>query len=96
MGILDFIFQKPKTATVAKERLQIILAHERGVGDRALDADFIPRMQQEILEVVTRYLPISKDDVNINLARQGSVEIFELNVSLNAAGDQDSGNSRSR
>lgn len=85
MGILDFFLQKPKSATIAKERLQIILAHERGYGDQALDAEFIPRMQQEILEVVARYLPIQRDDIKINLAKQGAVEVFELNVSLSGA-----------
>ncbi|MEW5791262.1 MAG: cell division topological specificity factor MinE [Pseudomonadota bacterium] len=95
MGILDFFFQKPKSANIAKERLQIILAHERGVGSPAMESDFIPRMQQEILEVVARYLPVSRDDISINLAKQGSVEVFELNVSLNRRDGADGRGARS-
>lgn len=83
MGILDFLLPKPKSASVAKERLQIILAHERAVGDNGVTPDFIPRMQQEILEVIMRYMPIRQSDVKINLVKQDSLEVLELNVSLN-------------
>lgn len=83
MGILDFFLPKPKSANVAKERLQIILAHERAFDDGDVTPDFIPRMQQEILEVIMRYMPIRQNDVKINLVKQDSLEVLELNVSLN-------------
>ena len=91
MGILDFFFQKPKSAAIAKERLQIILAHERLFDDRGMDPDFIPRMQQEILDVVARYLPVNRDDIKINLSKQGAIEVLELNVSVSVDGKEQRG-----
>ena len=49
MSFLSFLLgQKKTSASVAKERLQIILAHERGRGD---SPDYLPQLQQELIAV---------------------------------------------
>lgn len=74
-------FQRPqKTAKVAKERLQIIIAHERAELGKP---DYLTSLQQDLLDVIAKYVPINKEDIKIELARQdGGCSILELNVTL--------------
>jgi cell division topological specificity factor len=69
------------TAAVAKERLQIIVAHERG-SSRRHSPDYLPALKKDLLEVVRKYVPISQDQVKVHLDRTGSCEILELNITL--------------
>ena len=57
MSFLSFLLgQKKTSASVAKERLQIILAHERGRGD---SPDYLPQLQQELIAVISKYVKIN-------------------------------------
>lgn len=81
MSILDYLFKnKPKsTASIAKERLQIIVSHERTA--RA-SPDYLPMLQKELLEVISKYVEIDKEQVKVELERSGNCSILELNVTL--------------
>ncbi len=80
MSFLDF-FRSNKTgsATLAKERLQIIVAHERG---RKGAPDFLPQLQQDILEVVRKYVQISEDHIKLSVDKRDDCEVLELNISM--------------
>jgi cell division topological specificity factor len=79
MSFLDYLLgRRSKTAEVAKERLQIILAHERSRNT----PDYLPALQQEILEVVAKYIAIDLHDIRVNLEREGDYEVLELNIPL--------------
>lgn len=77
--ILGYFHRPQETAKCAKERLQIIIAHERGERDKP---DYLPALQKEILAVIAKYVDIKKDDVKIELERQEGCSILELNVVL--------------
>ncbi|HMT92266.1 cell division topological specificity factor MinE [uncultured Thiothrix sp.] len=80
MGILDYFrTPKPKTAQVAKERLQILIAHERI--DRN-GPDFLPQLRNDIMNVIRKYVPIDDKDVNVHLERVNDCEVLELNIAL--------------
>jgi cell division topological specificity factor len=80
MSILSFLFQKKNpTATIAKERLQIVLAHERAGRD---GPDFLPLLQRDLLAVVAKYMEVSGDMVKVNLDRAGETSVLEINVEL--------------
>lgn len=80
MALLDFLFSaKPKTATAAKERLQIIIARERS--NRA-GPDFLPALHRELIEVISKYTKVNADDIKISLDRQGNLEVLDVNVVL--------------
>jgi len=70
---------EPGTANKAKERLQIIVAHERM---QRTAPDYLPAMQRDIIEVVRKYVAIEQDQVHINLSQEDNVSLLELNVSL--------------
>jgi cell division topological specificity factor len=83
MSLLDYIkqrFSAPDTAKIAKERLQIIIAHERikrqtGVVD-------LQELQQKLIDVISEYLHIERDQVNVELQRDANRSVLELNVTL--------------
>lgn len=77
--ILNYFRQPDESAKRAKERLQIIIAHERGARDQP---DYLPALQKELLDVIAKYVAISKEDVKIELERQDGCSILELNVVL--------------
>ena len=74
-----FRSKRSSSASIAKERLQIIVSHERR---RSSTPDFLPRLQQDILEVVRRYIQINEDQIKLSVDRKGDCETLELNISL--------------
>ncbi len=80
MGFLDYFrSEKKRSASVAKERLQVIVARER---TNRGGPDYLPVLQQEILEVIRRYIAVDDDAVRIQVEREGDCEVLELNVTL--------------
>jgi cell division topological specificity factor len=82
MGILDYFrSEKKKTATRAKDRLQIIVAHQRS--GRTDDADYLPKLKEEILKVISKYVEIEPEQINVQLdTNDDDCPILELNVAL--------------
>jgi len=74
-----FKSSEKNTASIARERLQIIVAHERGKREQP---DYLPQLQQEILDVIRKYVPISDDQVQVQLDKTDSCSVLELNVTL--------------
>ena len=73
MGILSFLLgQKPSSASVAKERLQLILAHERN--GRSRSPDYLPELQRELMAVISKYVSVNPDDIKVHLERQDNLE----------------------
>jgi cell division topological specificity factor len=71
--------KQPASANLAKERLQIIVAHERSKRNQP---DYLPLMQQEILEVIRKYVSIDMDQVSVQLDNDDDCSVLELNVTL--------------
>lgn len=82
MSFLSFLLgEKKKTASVAKERLQIILAHERS-GRHAAVPDYLPALQRELVAVIGKYIQINPDDIKVMLERQDNLEVLEVKIEL--------------
>ena len=82
MSLLSFLLgEKKKTASVAKERLQIILAHER-TGRGGSRPDYLPDLQRELIAVISKYVAISPDDIKVNLERQDNFDVLEVKIEL--------------
>ncbi len=76
-----FLGEKKKTATVAKERLQMILMHERS-GRNASGPDYLPDLQRDLVAVISKYIKINLNDIKVNLERQDNLEILEVKIEL--------------
>ncbi len=86
MGLLDY-FRSPSSkgsASVAKERLQILVAHDRAQRDRP---SYLPKLQREILDVIRKYVEVDMDAISVNYEQEGTREILELNIVLPDAVD---------
>ncbi|MDF2446027.1 MAG: cell division topological specificity factor [Moraxellaceae bacterium] len=81
MNLFEFFRdRKPQSsASTAKERLQIIVAHERSQRGQP---DYLPQLHKELLEVIRKYVPIRDDQVQVALESQGNCSILELNITL--------------
>ena len=75
--------KKPKSAQVARDRLQIIIAQQRS--DRSSEnttPDYLPTLQKELLEVLSKYVEIKLEDINISHEKQDGVDMLALNITL--------------
>jgi cell division topological specificity factor len=82
MSVLSFFLgEKKKTASVAKERLQIILAHERS-GRNAAEPDYLPALQRELVAVISKYIKINQEDIKVQLDRQDNLDVLEVKIEL--------------
>ena len=73
--------EAPPSASAAKERLQIVLAHERIGRTRE---DFLPKLQQELVAVVARYVAIDPGKVKLDLDRGGDMSTLAIEIELPA------------
>ena len=86
MSLLSLLFgDKKKTASVAKERLQIILAHERS--GRSNQPDYLPDLQRDLVAVLSKYVKINPQDIKVNLERQDNLEVLEVRSSCPTPAD---------
>ncbi|MDH5858615.1 cell division topological specificity factor MinE [Lampropedia aestuarii] len=82
MSLIEMLFgSKKKTASVAKERLQIILAHERS--DRTTSKpDFLIDLQKDLVQVISKYIQINPADIHVSLDRQENLEVLEVKIEM--------------
>ena len=81
MSIFQFFRKKP-SATIARDRLQILLAHERSAFGKS---DLIARLQEEILAVIRRHMEVDPDKVQIKLDRGDHVSTLEIDIEVPVA-----------
>jgi cell division topological specificity factor len=81
MKLLDYFRRdnSAQSASVARERLQIVVAHQRGERDQP---DFLPEMQKEIIAVIQKYVSIDEDQVSVQMDSVDNCSVLELNVTL--------------
>jgi cell division topological specificity factor len=83
MRLLDLLFpERRNSAVIAKDRLKIVLAHERASRDAP---DFLPALQKDLLDVVGRYVEIRGDMLRINVGKSGDTSLLEINVEIDGA-----------
>lgn len=79
MSIFDRFRRKTNSASIAKERLQIIISHER---TQQKDPDYVVKLQKEILAVLAKYVAIDPNQVKVQIERDGENTVLELNVTM--------------
>jgi len=81
MGLMDFFLSpRPKgSAAIAKERLQILVAHDRTERSRP---SYLPKLEREILDVIRRYVNVDQSAVSVSYEQEDNREILELNIVL--------------
>ncbi len=79
MSLFTF-FNRKSSAPTARERLQILLAHERSsVGGQS---DLVTKLREEILAVIARHVNIDHDKVNVKMDRGEKVSTLEVDIEI--------------
>ncbi|MCT0225539.1 cell division topological specificity factor MinE [Synechococcus sp. CS-1328] len=85
MTLRDFINRllgrQPASATLAKQRLQLVLAHDRS----DLNPELLEKMRSEILEVVSRYVEIDVEGGDVSLETEDRVTALVANLPIKRA-----------
>jgi cell division topological specificity factor len=79
MGLLAFFRRSPATASLAKERLRIIVSQERSSRGAP---DYLPLLRRELLEVIRKYVNVDPEAIQINFEKEDGQEVLELSVAL--------------
>jgi cell division topological specificity factor len=80
MSLLDYFrISKVGSASVAKERLQILVAHERSSRNQP---SYLPQLQKELLEVIRKYINVGQDAISVNFEQDENQETLEVNIVL--------------
>lgn len=79
MSLFDMLFKKQPSAKIAKERLSIILAHERL---QRSGKDFIGALKEELIAVICKYASIDKEALKVTLERHDSIDVLKVDVVL--------------
>ncbi|MBS1102201.1 cell division topological specificity factor MinE [Gluconobacter sp. Dm-62] len=83
MSFLANIFaRRQQSSSVAKDRLQILLAHERGAGGETGESDLIRQLHKEIMEVIARHVAVDQDKVQIKVDRGSGCSMLEIDVEV--------------
>lgn len=83
MAIFSFLVKrKEPTAVIAKERLQIVLAHERTSAARP---DFLPQLQRDLITVVSKYVEVDARDIRINFDKSSGTSLLEIDIEFDPA-----------
>jgi cell division topological specificity factor len=78
MNLLNFFKPRP-SASVARDRLQILLAHERTFSGKS---DLLARLREEIVAVVTKHVAVEKDQVRIKMDGGEAVSTLEIEIDI--------------
>lgn len=83
MSLMDFLFgKKQQSAQVARDRLQIVIAQERATQT----PDYLPTLQKELLQVLSRYVHVSLKDIQISQEKKDGMDVLALNITLPESG----------
>ena len=82
VSFLQFLFgRNKKSAQVAKQRLQLVLAAERSPRS-ARRPDYLPALQRELLSVVSKYVKVQPKDIRVSFERQRNHEVIRVKIDL--------------
>jgi cell division topological specificity factor len=79
MNILSF-FTRRSSAPVARERLQLLLSHERRIVSG--QPDLVALLREEILAVIAKHVVIDRDKVLVKMERGKEASTLEVNVDI--------------
>ncbi|MCX7556476.1 cell division topological specificity factor MinE [Xanthomonadaceae bacterium JHOS43] len=79
MALFDFLRPKKDSASIARNRLRILIEQERSDSN---GPDYLPVMRRELLEVIRKYVSVDLDAVKVDLIKDGGHDVLDISVSL--------------
>lgn len=85
MALMDYFrSSRQSSAAIAKERLQILVAHERSQRNKP---EYLGALQRDLLEVIRKYVNVDQDAITVTMEQDDNREILELNIVLPEEGE---------
>lgn len=78
MSFLDRLFGRESSATIAKNRLKLVLAHERST-----NLPYINEMKNEIIAVIKKYTNTNENKINFKTDSNQNISMLEIEITLN-------------
>lgn len=78
MTLMGF-FKRGGTSAVARDRLQILLAHERSYSG---DSDLVAKLREEILAVIAKHVSVDQDKVQVRMERGDAMSTLEVDIEI--------------
>ena len=83
MSLIERLFGKrQKSAVIARERLQIIIAQERNQTEGNNTPDYLPTLQRELMELLSKYVQVNPEDIRVTHEKQDGMDVLEVNIVL--------------
>lgn len=79
MGILDFLKPKQNTASIAKNRLRILIEQEHAQRGAP---DYLDLLRKELLEVIRKYINVDAEAVKVEMHKDGENDLLDISVAL--------------
>ncbi len=73
------LFFRPQSAPAARERLQVLLAHERLSSE---GSDLVTKLRDEILQVIARHVQVDSEKVNVRMERGAQVSTLAVDIEI--------------
>ena len=73
------LFRKQASAPIARDRLQILLSHERTI---AGGSDLVALLREEILAVIKKHVNVDSEKVQVKMERGESVSMLEVDIEI--------------
>ncbi|WP_087864099.1 cell division topological specificity factor MinE [Comamonas thiooxydans] len=70
------------TSAQAKERLMVVISHQRGQDRKP---DFLPQLQAELMQLLAKYMPIEQIDANVQFAHQDGADLIKVDIVMPGA-----------
>ena len=78
MNLFRF-FSKGQSAPAARERLQVLLAHERASTG---DSDLVNKLRDEILKAISKHMQVDDEKVSIKMERGAQVSTLAVDIEI--------------
>ena len=76
MDLVRKLFRpRPRSSSIAKERLQLVLVHDRGFSPQLLEA-----MKSEIIAVISKYVEVDEGDIDVQITRNERQDRLVANI----------------
>ena len=70
--------KKSNSAKIAKDRISFVLVRDANDGP-----DFLPELQRELIQVISKYVKVNAEDIKVSLEKQDSLEVLEVKIEMN-------------
>ena len=79
-ALLNILTGRQDSKDIAKERLRLVLVHDR----TAISPEYLERIKEEVIQVISKYMEIDETNTRIKIHRADEMAVLEANLAIKA------------